>query len=508
MQPVIGVLADSSRSKWGRRRPFMIGGALIVGFCLLVLGWTAEIVGFFIKEPDLNRSCTIALAVISIYAVDFAINAVQSTCRSLIIDTLPIPKQQLGSAWASRMISIGSLLGYIAGTVNLVKIFGNLLGDSQFKQLTAIAALTMNLTVLVTSYAVEERVLISPIDGDAKLGALKTISKILKTTLHLPDRIQAICWVQFWAWIGIFHLAGWFPFLFYGTTWVGEVYFRYSTGASTSESTDKLGDVGRVGSLSLVIFSIITLTASVTLPWLVKSPDFERGRFTPRPPPTIAPLVTTMAKYKPDLVTAWMYSHLIFAFAMGLTPFVRSLHMATVLVSICGMYVFHLCLVLVPILVQVPLIRCGDSSWALTSWAPFTFMGIEINRLTTVPNSYRPLSDDLSTPTSSPTLLRLHHRDGEPEDSDSSTGETAGVYLGIHNLFTTLPQFVGTFISMLVFSILEPGKSELLHDVPEADAENLAAIKNAPNAISVCMFIGALSAIGAAYATKRMKRMG
>lgn len=60
------------------------------------------------------------------------------------------------------MISIGSLLGYIAGTVNLVKIFGNLLGDSQFKQLTAIAALTMNLTVLITSYAVEERVLITP----------------------------------------------------------------------------------------------------------------------------------------------------------------------------------------------------------------------------------------------------------------------------------------------------------------------------------------------------------
>lgn len=215
-----------------------------------------------------------------------------------------------------------------------------------------------------------------------------------------------------------------------------------------------------------------------------------------------------MAKYRPDLVTTWMYSHLIFAFAMGLTPFVRSLHMATVLVSICGMYVLHLFLGLVPTLLQLPLIRRGDSSWALTSWAPFTFMGIEINRLTTVPTSYRPLSEDLSTPTSSPTQLRLHHRDGEPEDSDSSTGETAGVYLGIHNLFTTLPQFVGTFISMLVFSILEPGKSELLHDVPEADAEKLAAIKKAPNAISVCMFIGALSAIGAAYATKRMKRMG
>lgn len=67
---------------------------------------------------------------------------------------------------------------------------------------------------------------------------------------------------------------------------------------------------------------------------------------------------------------------------------------------------------------------------------------------------------------------------------------------------------MGTFISMIVFSILEPGKSELLHDLPDGDAEKLAVIKNAPNAISVCMFIGAMSAIGAAYATKRMKKMG
>jgi len=51
MQPVVGVLADNSKSKWGRRRPFMVGGALIVAVCLLVLGWTSEIVEFFIKDP-------------------------------------------------------------------------------------------------------------------------------------------------------------------------------------------------------------------------------------------------------------------------------------------------------------------------------------------------------------------------------------------------------------------------------------------------------------------------
>ena len=56
MQPIIGVLADSSRSRWGRRRPFMIGGTIIVGFTLLVLGWTAEIVGLFIRDTDLVGS--------------------------------------------------------------------------------------------------------------------------------------------------------------------------------------------------------------------------------------------------------------------------------------------------------------------------------------------------------------------------------------------------------------------------------------------------------------------
>ena len=52
MQPVVGVLADSSRSKWGRRRPFMIGGSLVVGACLVILGWTAEIVGIFVAEEN------------------------------------------------------------------------------------------------------------------------------------------------------------------------------------------------------------------------------------------------------------------------------------------------------------------------------------------------------------------------------------------------------------------------------------------------------------------------
>lgn len=49
-----------------------------------------------------------------IYVVDFAINAVQACCRALIVDTLPVSRQQIGSAWASRMIAVGNIAGYFA----------------------------------------------------------------------------------------------------------------------------------------------------------------------------------------------------------------------------------------------------------------------------------------------------------------------------------------------------------------------------------------------------------
>jgi solute carrier family 45 protein 1/2/4 len=56
----------------------MVVGSVVVAACLLVLGWTKEIVGVFIPEGEFKQTCTISLAVFSIYAVDFAINAGES----------------------------------------------------------------------------------------------------------------------------------------------------------------------------------------------------------------------------------------------------------------------------------------------------------------------------------------------------------------------------------------------------------------------------------------------
>ena len=62
---------------------------------------------------------------------------------------------------------------------------------------------------------------------------------------------------------------------------------------------------------------------------------------------------------------------------------------------------------------------------------------------------------------------------------------------------------------MIVFAILEPGKSQELGG--EGDGSGIAGEEKGNgkeegvNAIAVCLFIGALSSIGAAYATRRLK---
>ncbi|KAL4870810.1 hypothetical protein BDV12DRAFT_165266 [Aspergillus spectabilis] len=495
IQPLIGVIADRSRSKWGRRRPFMIGGSFIVTICLLVLGWTTEIVNFFVKDAEKATKATIALAVLSIYAVDFAINVVQACARSLIVDTLPIPSQQTGSAWATRMSAVGQLIGYVIGSLDTVSIFGTTFGDTQFKQMTVIAAMALLAAVAVTSYSVKERILITARDSDGKAGAFQVISQLIKTTMDLPPRIQAICWAQFWAWIG------WFPFLFYSTTWVGETYFRYEVPKDATRPTDMLGEVGRVGSLSLVVFSSITFVSSVLLPFCVQPPDSKRPRFTPRPPPGIAAFLTRITKIRPDLQMTWLISHIVFASTMIFAPLARSRAFATFLVAICG----------------IP--------WAVSCWAPFAFMGVEINRLAMNPSQASRLSGvtmitsstvrsntygDLSADSSEMDVLRLNHHDPD-SDSDAedgisnipSTGELAGIYLGVLNVYTTLPQFVGTFISWIIFSILEPGSTK--RDDSVSDSTWMDLDKSTPNAISICLFIGAISALVAVEATRRMR---
>ena len=43
-------------------------------------------------------------------------------------------------------------------------------------------------------------------DDSEKRGPWKVFLNIVKTTMHLPKRIRAVCWITFWSWIGHYPL--------------------------------------------------------------------------------------------------------------------------------------------------------------------------------------------------------------------------------------------------------------------------------------------------------------
>ena len=297
-------------------------GSTLACFGLLLLGWTSELVSIFVLDRKNAELWTVILAVFSIYSIDFAINVAQASARGLIVDTLPSSKQQLGAAWSSRMVAIGHLFGYAAGAIDLTCIFGSAIGDTQFKQLIIVSTASMLGTVGITCLAVEERVLVSlGEDKSQKAFIIATmVSSVVRAGSSLPRRISTVYWIQFWSRIG------WFPFHFYLTTWIGEVYMRFNASGETRDHPNSLAQIGRLGSRTLVIISLITLITSVVVPLVVQAPDDGDGEYTPRPPAAMANMLLELYKNKPSLLTAWTYSHIIFAGSMICTPFVTSIH--------------------------------------------------------------------------------------------------------------------------------------------------------------------------------------
>jgi solute carrier family 45 protein 1/2/4 len=240
--------------------------------------------------------------------------------------------------------------------------------------------------------------------------------------------------------------------------------------------------------MSLVVFSIVATICSVVIPWMIQSPgDNEKSSYTARPPQSLEPLLKGAKWRKPSLLTAWACGNLLFASSMIFAPMVQSANFATLLLALCGV------------------------SNAIAGLAPGTFLGVEVNRMSSsVPTSHSRttssgrLSNDsieLGLTGSPPNTLHLRH-DSTSSISSSSTGELSGIYLGILNIYTTLPQFVGTAISWVVFSILEPGKSpELAKEVNPDEHPS----KDGLSGIGVCLFVGALSAVVAAWSTRRLR---
>ncbi len=111
------------------------------------------------------------------------------------------------------------------------------------------------------------------------------------------------------------------------------------------------------------------------------------------------------------------------------------------------------------------------------------------------------LSDDPLSGTEDPSSPIAKSGEGDGEEG------TAGVYLGIHNVFATVPQFLATGVSMVVFGVLEPGVSpELGGGVGGVGEEEGKVVRGRLAGTAVCLAIGAVFQVVAAAQSLKMRR--
>jgi solute carrier family 45 protein 1/2/4 len=80
VQPYVGLKSDNCRIRWGKRRPFIVGGAIATIISLMVLAWAKEIVSNFFglfgadSESQFVKTSIMIFAILFVYVLDFAIN--------------------------------------------------------------------------------------------------------------------------------------------------------------------------------------------------------------------------------------------------------------------------------------------------------------------------------------------------------------------------------------------------------------------------------------------------
>ncbi|KAF2858191.1 hypothetical protein K470DRAFT_283440 [Piedraia hortae CBS 480.64] len=401
VQPYVGLKSDQFRSRFGRRRPFMVGGALATTLSFLVLAWAREIVScvlsIFGMAPDSHVAAktAIILAVTMIYILDFSINVVQAAIRAFIVDNAPQHQQDSANAWASRLSGVGNIVGYLFGYTNLPKYLW-FFGNTQFKVLSIIACVALFLTLSVSCLSIQEA---DSRRGDIirESGSVSGFFKdLIRSVRKLPPQVRKVCLVQLAAWIG------WFPFLFYITTYVGEIYvdpiFKKNPHLPSEDIDRTWEHATRIGTFSLLIFSLTTFAASVFLPLMVAQQTSPEQKLVKSKLGRVFSLEIPWL----TLRRTWMLSHILFFILTWLTFAVSSVPGATVLVAFIG----------------IP--------WAVTNWAPFALIAAEISR---EPNG----------------------GEAGPGNSPSQTG----VVLGIHNVAIAAPQVIATLVSSAIFKALQ-----------------------------------------------------
>ncbi|KAG8378384.1 hypothetical protein BUALT_Bualt08G0131900 [Buddleja alternifolia] len=263
VQPIVGTYSDRCASRFGRRRPFMVAGTVLLSIGVLLIGFAADIGRAFgdSLQPGVKHRA-ITVFVLGFWLLDISSNMIQGPCRALLADISDGSDAlvTIGNALFAFYMAVGNIIGYAAGAyehIHYIFPFSKTeacdLYCANLKSCFILSILFTSLTMaLVVIFAKEER--FEPyyegcLDSNEKAPwffmqiviALKSSSKPV-LILYL---VTALNWF------------GFFPFTLYDTDWMAkEIYGGKAMGNSEEIKLYKKGV--QVGSLGLMVY-IVTM---------------------------------------------------------------------------------------------------------------------------------------------------------------------------------------------------------------------------------------------------------
>lgn len=258
IQPIVGWASDKTWNRMGRRKPYILGGALVSMLAMFIMPNAAHFTTLMM--PVIFGAIMFAL-------MDGSFNVTFQPFRSLVADMLPEDQRNLGYSVQSLLINTGAVIGSILPYF-LTNVLGvnNVAPDGQvppsviwsFYAGGAVLIISVLITIFKTrEYTPTEFKQFSPPEE----GDNKQKSSFWTTLKSMPKTMLQLAIVQFFAWFALYLM--WV----YTTPAVAQHYWHTAIGDASSEAYNEAGNwVG-------IIFGTYSLFAalfSIILPWLTR----------------------------------------------------------------------------------------------------------------------------------------------------------------------------------------------------------------------------------------------
>ncbi|PKA50729.1 Sucrose transport protein SUT1 [Apostasia shenzhenica] len=267
--PTVGLWSDRCKSSFGRRRPFILAGCLIICIAVLVIGFSSDI-GTALGDTKENCSIYVGprwkaalIYVVGFWVLDFSNNAVQGPARAMMADLSGKHGYSAGNIIYAGWMAFGNILGYSSGASGgWHKWFPFLLTKSccedcaNLKGAFLVAVVFLGLCLMVTLFCAKE-VPLSELDVEISEENSGFFS-VFKAFKNLPAGMPQVLVVTCLTWLA------WFPFILYDTDWMGrEIYHGDPSG--TKAEIDSFNKGVQEGAFGLLLNSILLGISSILL---------------------------------------------------------------------------------------------------------------------------------------------------------------------------------------------------------------------------------------------------